>query len=204
METNIHLKGAMPGVLFSIMGAIYAFSSPTVPFVTRAIGQHNGITLGLILIACGCFTMGPLISLLPMSIYFRAAFCILGEIFVGCGCALAFVPTLPIMLDSAPRRKDGDITGPISGLWNWTMAIGQVIAPLVGSCIASSSGFVVLQIVSGLATFACAVQFFFLFEGKVTADIISEESRPLLEDEPSECTNEKVPELTLIKTKLIN
>ena len=58
--------------------------------------------------------MGPAVGLAKSaSTAVQATIIVFGEIMVGCGAAFAFVPTLPLMLESV--NIEGDITGPVSG-----------------------------------------------------------------------------------------
>ena len=127
METEFSISEEYASFLFCIAGFSYAIGSPFVSVVSLKTGRKISSLLGLALGALGYVLLGPvpfLNTAYGQRYALRYANTVVAQLFAGWGCALSFVPSLPMMIDYATLHGMAakKATGPCSGTYNQHMA----------------------------------------------------------------------------------
>jgi MFS family permease len=119
------------GAIMAIPALSYGLCGALLPLLYPIISKSKIILGGMVVFGVGLFMMDPCHFFTPIckSYHLRVAILIIVQLILGCANTFAFVPTLPIMLDSV-KDIPGDSHGAMSGMWNSMVALGQVLGPL--------------------------------------------------------------------------
>lgn len=138
-EFDLSVRGV--GLVLSAASITYTFLAPTVSIISRKIGALSTMILGLLLIAASLILMGPMPGMdFGSNLGVRRAVLVTSFALSGMGTALAFVPTLPLMLQSVVHLGP-EATGLVSGSFYAIFSVGQCIGPIAGGMIHAKLGF---------------------------------------------------------------
>ena len=130
IQRELNVDVAQAGLLFSISGTSYMLFCPLSAFFSSRYGQKLCCLTGITLMVFGFSMLGPVpfLSLLISGSRPLEYVClVVARALVGTGCALAFVPSLPMLLQYTQSvYPDKHITGAVSSLWNSSTSMGQV------------------------------------------------------------------------------
>jgi len=147
---------AIPAVSYGLCGAV-------LPSLYPVLTRPKIIFTGLMVFGLGLFMMNPCHFYRPICSAYHLRVCILlfVQLIMGGASTFAFVPTLPLMLDSV-KNVPGDSHGSVSGAWNAMVALGQVLGPLVAEELSKYADFATIMMVLGATTICVAFLVLFL------------------------------------------
>ncbi|XP_001627861.2 MFS-type transporter SLC18B1 isoform X2 [Nematostella vectensis] len=133
------------GLMFLLMGAVYAISSPIVGWIGDKTKKTKLlIVLGVAFADLGYLALGPtpLVPFLPQkSVWFAA----IALILLGLSCSFYLVPCLPDMMETAIKYHGlpDDITthGVLSGIFGSLISVGAFLGPTIGGAMNRWLGF---------------------------------------------------------------
>ncbi|XP_068211075.1 MFS-type transporter SLC18B1-like [Palaemon carinicauda] len=132
------------GLVYLLMSAVYALSSPLVGLATDRFHCPWGfMSSGLLIMSIALVLLGnsPLLPYLPHEeLYIQDVTAI---VFLGLSSAMSIVPTYGAILEAANRDGNVDMAtyAVVGGLWSSSYSLGEVLGPLLAGSLAEYISF---------------------------------------------------------------
>ncbi|XP_071531389.1 MFS-type transporter SLC18B1-like isoform X2 [Panulirus ornatus] len=133
------------GLVYLMLSAVYAVSSPLVGLATDRYGSPSGFMfVGLLLMALSYILIGnsPLLPSLPHDELYNQD--MVGIVVLGLASAMCIVPTYGVILQAAASQgESADIAtfSVVGGLWSAAYSLGEMLGPLYAGMITSYLSF---------------------------------------------------------------
>ncbi|XP_052765930.1 MFS-type transporter SLC18B1-like isoform X2 [Mya arenaria] len=142
---KFHLSPEIVGVLFLVMAAVYAASSPLWGWLSDKITDKRPLPIiGFMTACCGSLLIGPSPLLGLDANYSELWLVILSLVILGASSSLCSVPTFDMFLMTAQEQglEDNTMTySLVAGVWMSMYSLGDFIGPSVGGFLLDTVGF---------------------------------------------------------------
>ena len=151
LERTFSIDEEGSSIIFFVFGFLYATTSPLAGFFSSRIGRKNVTMIGLAVSGFAWFIFAPLDlfdTFFGGTKVWRLAAVFVAFILIETGGALAFVPSLPMLIELGSNYgiEEQRLCGLASGWWNSSVAMGQLLGPLFGAAVISAFSFQILTI----------------------------------------------------------